>query len=73
MFEKDYGMYKNLAIISQVGLEMLLPIFGSVWIGKKLGEWFGFGPGALLICILLGVLTAFLNLYKLAMRHTKGK
>lgn len=73
MFEKDYGMYKNLAIISQVGLEMLVPILGSVWLGNKLREWFGFGPIALLVCILLGVVTAFINLFRIGMRNSKGK
>lgn len=73
MFEKDYGMYKNLAILSQVGLEMLVPILGSVWLGNKLGDWFGWGPGALLVCIMLGVVTAFINLFRIAMRHSKGK
>ena len=73
MFEKDYGMYKNLAIITQVGLEMLVPILGSVWLGNKLREWFELGPGVLLICILIGVATAFLNLFRIAMRSSKGK
>jgi len=73
MFEKDYGMYKNLAIITQVGLEMLVPILGSVWLGNKLREWFGLGPSVLLICILIGVATAFLNLFRIAIRSSKGK
>lgn len=73
MFKKGFGAYKNIALISQIGLEMIIPIIASVWIGKKLMDWFHWGPVTLLVCILIGVVTAFLNLFRRALRQSQRK
>jgi uncharacterized membrane protein YfcA len=64
-------MYKNLAILSQVGLMMIIPIFGGVyignWVDNKLGTRF-----FLFIFIIIGVMSAFMNLYKYTTKGAKN-
>ncbi len=72
-FGSDWKMYSNLGIISQVGLIMLLPIVAGLWVGNFVDERLGTGGIGLLVGILLGVVTAFMNLFKLAMRQSRDK
>lgn len=62
---------QNLALISQVGIMMLVPILGcilvGVWIDKKLGT----GMIATTIFIVLGVGAAFRNLIQLSAKKTE--
>lgn len=65
---------KNLGLITQVGLLMAIPIFLCVFGGIWLDERFGTSPLFLIIFILLGVLSAFRNMYVTIMAqvdHTK--
>lgn len=73
MNKKKFEMYENLAFLTQIGLMMIIPIFAGVYIGNYLDEKFQTGSIFLLICIALGVFTAFLNLYKLAINRTKKR
>jgi len=58
---------KNLGLITQVGLLMAIPIFLCVFGGIWLDERFGTSPLFLIIFIILGVLSAFRNMYKIIM------
>jgi len=60
-------MYENLALLSQVGIMMVVPIIGGLFVGKWLDEKFGTTPIIMLVCILLGAISAFMNLYKFTM------
>ncbi|MBS7525818.1 AtpZ/AtpI family protein [Fusibacter paucivorans] len=62
---------ENLALLSQVGIMMITPIFGGVFIGQFLDRKFGNGSLFLIVGIVLGVGAAFRNLYQLA--QTKGR
>jgi positive regulator of sigma E activity len=62
---------ENLALLSQVGIMMIVPIFGGVFIGQFLDRKFGNGSLFLIVGIVLGVGAAFRNLYQLA--QTKGR
>jgi len=73
MSKKDYRMYENLIYVSQIGISMVIPIFAGVYIGNYLDEKFSTGGIFLLIFIILGVGTSFLNLYKLAMKKSSDK
>ncbi len=66
MKKNSFKTYKNLALITQIGLEMVLPIIASVWLGQKIMQWLKAGPIVLLVCILIGVVVAFLNLFRRA-------
>jgi len=71
MKRKTQGTMKNLALISQVGIMMVVPILGCVWIGQFLDKKLGTGSLFLIIGIILGVGAAFRNLYQLAMHQSK--
>ncbi len=66
MKKNSFKNYRNLALITQIGLEMVLPIIASVWIGQKIMEVMNWGAIVLLISILMGVIMAFLNLFRRA-------
>lgn len=53
---------KVLVMISQIGISMVLAVVGSGWLGLKLDEWFS-TKCFFIIFLILGVMTAFRNLY----------
>ena len=55
---------KALLMISQIGISMIVPIFLAAFIGNWLDAKFGTGF-FFLIFLLLGILAAFRNIYKL--------
>ncbi len=70
MNKKSFKTYKNLALITQIGLEMVLPIIASVWLGQKIMQMMNWGSIVLLISILMGVTISFLNLFRRAASAT---
>jgi len=62
---KNKEIFQSLAYLTQVGLNILIPIilmtFVGTWIDSKLGS----GHLALIICILLGIGAGLLNIIKL--------
>lgn len=64
---KNFHMYKNLAILSQIGFIMIIPIFGGVYIGNWIDQKLGTRV-FLFVFIILGVMVAFMNLYKYTMK-----
>lgn len=76
MGDKKDGYYKalsNLALVSQIGISMVVPIIGCVWIANFLMKRFNLGVWVLFIFIILGVMTAFANLYKLSQFSKKDE
>jgi F0F1-type ATP synthase assembly protein I len=65
--------FQNLALITQIGIMMIVPIFGGLLVGRFLDDKLGTGNKFLLICIILGTGAAFMNLYKIAMKDNKKK
>lgn len=61
-----YKSLSNLALISQIGISMVVPIIGCVWFANFLMKRFDLGVWVLFLFVILGVVTAFMNLYKLA-------
>ena len=61
------GILENLAIVSQIGIMMVVPIFLGVIAGNWLDSKLNTGSIFLLICIVLGVASSFMNLYKVTM------
>ena len=66
-------IFQNLALVSQIGIMMILPIVIGLFIGKFLDEKLGTGYIFLFIFLVIGVGSAFLNLYKIGMRDQKKK
>ncbi len=71
MKKKQNNILQNLALLSQVGIMMIVPIIGGVFLGNWLDRKFGDGSIFLIICLLLGVGASFRNLYVLAIRQSK--
>lgn len=73
MSKKDLGMYQNLVFVTQIGVSMAMPIFLGVYGGNWLDQRMGTRGIFLLIGILLGVGTSFMNLYKIAISRSKDR
>lgn len=69
----DFKALKNLAYLTQIAFVMITPILLGVYIGNYIDEKLGTEPIIMLICVILGVGTAFMNLYKFAMSVTEKK
>lgn len=68
---KDFLVYENLIYLSQIGIFMIVPIFGGVVIGKWLEDRFHTNGLLLLLMIVLCTLSGFLNVYKFIMKQMK--
>jgi len=74
MSDNKFKMYENLAYLTHIGFMMIVPIFTGLLFGKFIDDVFGTGNLFLFIFIGVGVVTAFLNLYRIAMKRIdKGK
>jgi len=62
---KKSGVLANLALVSQIGISMTVPIMIGLYIGKMLDDKLGTGPIFLFIFIIMGVGSAFMSLFKL--------
>lgn len=62
---KKASVFTNLALISQIGISMVVPIGIGLFIGKWLDGKLGTGPIFLFVFIIMGVISAFMNLFKL--------
>ena len=69
----DFDALKNLSLVSHIGIIMILPIIGGVYLGNYLDNRLGTGSVFLLVGIILGVITAFMNLFKIAIRKSKKR
>ena len=65
--------YENLGLITQIGMIMIIPIFVGLFGGKWLDDQLNTGNIFLLLGIILGVVIAFLNLYRYTMRDIKKR
>jgi len=63
---------KALAMLTQVGISMLVPIFLCLWIGKSLDKAFDTGILFLIVFIILGVGSAFRTLYMMTAHKYKN-
>lgn len=64
---------ENLALLSYIGISMVVPILGGLMIGKWIDTRFNTEPIFLLIFIVFGVIVAFMNLFKVATKDVKNK
>lgn len=73
MFKDRISIFKNLSLLSYIGIMMTLPILAAVYIGNILDEKLGTNHVFMLFCIILGVGASFLNVYKIVMKDIKKK
>ncbi|WDV46079.1 AtpZ/AtpI family protein [Clostridiaceae bacterium M8S5] len=71
--KKSYGqILKNLALVSQIGITMLVPIVGGIFLGNYIDNLIGVKAIFLAVFTVLGIVISFMNLYKLATKGTRG-
>ena len=63
----------NLALISHIGIAMTLPIILGLYLGRWIDDKFNSQPLFLFVFIILGVITAFVNLFRIATKGTPAK
>ncbi len=68
-----YKSLSNLALLSQLGFSMAVPIIGCVWVANFLMKKFNLGVWVLFLFIVLGVFSAFANLFKMTKFSDKYK
>lgn len=66
-------MLENLALISHVGISMIIPIGVSIYIGRQIDLYFGTEPIFLFVFIVIGVISAFTSLFRLTSKDIKSK
>ena len=60
---------KALALLSQVGITMIVPVLAGVWLGNYLDKLFQTNVLFLLLGIIAGVSAGFRNSYRLIMQQ----
>lgn len=63
--------YKYLAMISQIGISVLVPVGMMIFIGKVLDYYFHTGNLLIIILAVLGVMAGLRNLYVIPMRMSE--
>lgn len=73
MGNNKMSILKNLALISQIGISMLVPIVGGIALGSFIDKKIGTGVIFLAIFGILGIITSFVSLFKLTTKDNKRK
>ena len=68
----DRQVFKSLTLISQFGINMLVPIGLMLWLGIWLDERFGTSWISVL-CFFVGAIAGFQNVYKMAKEMMKDE
>jgi ATP synthase protein I len=66
-------IFKNLSLLTHIGIMMVLPILASVYFGNLLDKKIGTGNIFLVIFVILGVGVGFQNVYKVVMKDIEKK
>ena len=73
MKNEKIKILQNLSLLSYIGIMMLVPIIGAVYLGNFLDKKLETGHIFLMIFIPIGVVSGFLNIYKIIMKDIKRK
>lgn len=71
--KKKYGFLANFALVSQIGMMMVIPIVLCIWLGSKIDKKLGTGGLFLIIFIIIGVASGFRNIYHLVYKQFEKK
>ncbi len=66
-----FKVFKNLALITQIGFMFITTILLSIFLGNKIDSIFNSGIIFKIIFIILGVASGFLSVYKIIMNSIK--
>ena len=56
-------VFRNLSVVSSMGISVVLAIAIGVWFGLKLDEWLGTKPWFFWIFLGIGIVAAFKNVF----------
>ena len=70
---KRAEIVQMLSLISQLGIMMVVSIFGCFFIGRFIDDKLVTGPIFMLIFLVLGIGGAFMSVYKTVIGYTKRK
>ncbi|MBF8983758.1 AtpZ/AtpI family protein [Lutibacter sp. B2] len=73
MIKGKKDIFRNLVLLSHIGIMMIIPILGAVYIGNIVDQKLGTGYIFMFIFIIVGVASSFLNVYKIVMKDIKKK
>jgi F0F1-type ATP synthase assembly protein I len=71
MDEKDRKLIRMIGVLSTVGLTLVFATVIGLFLGLKLDEWLGTSPWLTVVCLLLGIIAGFRNLFISARRSQK--
>lgn len=70
--QKDRKQRNQLATLSSVGLMFPISIALGYYLGSALDRWLGTGTKLMMLFVVLGVIGAFLNLYKEVVSYNRS-
>ena len=64
-------LFRNLAMVSSMGISVVMAIAIGVWFGLALDRWLGTTPWFFYIFLLIGIAAGFKNIYVIAGREIR--
>jgi F0F1-type ATP synthase assembly protein I len=64
-------LFRNLAMVSSMGISVVMAIAIGVWFGLALDRWLGTKPWFFYIFLLIGIAAGFKNIYVIAGREIR--
>lgn len=71
MADNNRQLFQSLAMVSSMGISVVLAIAIGVWFGLTLDRWFGTKPWFFYIFLLIGIAAGFKNVYVIAGREIR--
>jgi ATP synthase protein I len=71
MEEDKKSLIKSLALVSSMGISVVLAIVIGIAIGRQLDTWFGTAPWFFFIFLFFGIVAGFRNIYIIAGREIR--
>ncbi len=71
MAGNNRDLLQSLAMVSSMGISVVLAIAIGVWFGLSLDRWFGTTPWFFYIFLLIGIAAGFKNIYVIAGREIR--
>jgi F0F1-type ATP synthase assembly protein I len=66
-------LFRSLALVSSMGISVVLAIAIGVWFGLTLDRWLGTKPWFFYIFLFIGIAAGFKNIYVIAGREIHRK
>lgn len=71
MDQEKREIFRNLAMVSSMGISVALAIGIGAWFGLTLDDWFNTKPYFFYIFLLFGIAAGFKNIYVIARREIR--